>query len=57
MSDNQKTAGDGNRKPVFVRLKPGMTREQMKRNLIAALEKSDITVRPVEAPKDKGDLV
>ena len=52
---NNKTPdnGDGN-KLVFAKLKPEMTREQSKRNLIAALEKSGFTVRSVETPKDKG---
>ena len=35
-------------KPVFARLTPSMTREQIKRNLIAALEKSGFTVHPAE---------
>ena len=54
---NNKTPdnGDGN-KLVFAKLKPEMTREQIKRNLIAALEKSGFTVRPVETPTGKGDL-
>ena len=43
-------------KPVLARLTPEMTREQIKRNLIAALEKSGFTVRPVETPTGKGDL-
>ena len=41
-------------KPVFARLTPSMTREQMKRNLIAALEKSGFTIKPSVAPTDKG---
>ena len=40
-------------KPVFARLKPEMTREQKVRNLIAALEKSGLTVHPVKTPTDK----
>jgi hypothetical protein len=41
-------------KPVFARLKPSMTREQMKQNLIIALEKSGFTIKPSVAPTDKG---
>jgi len=41
-------------KPVFARLTPSMTREQIKRNLIAALEKSGFTVHPAEKHDDKG---
>ena len=41
-------------KPVFTRLKPSMTREQMKWNLIAALEKSGFTIPPTPKPEDKG---
>ena len=37
-------------KMVLVRLTPTMTREQMKQNLIDALEKNGITVHP--SPKD-----
>jgi hypothetical protein len=48
ISDNLAT------KPVFARLKPSMTREQMKRNLIAALEKSGFTIHPASKQEDKG---
>jgi hypothetical protein len=33
-------------KPVFARLTPRMTREQIKQNLIVALEKSGFTIKP-----------
>jgi len=42
-------------KPVFAKLKPGMTREQIKRNLIAALEKSGFTVHASIGPDRNGD--
>jgi hypothetical protein len=41
-------------KTVFARLTPSMTREQIKRNLIAALEKNGFTVHPAEKQDDKG---
>jgi hypothetical protein len=41
-------------KPVFARLTPSMTREQIKRNLIAALEKSGFTIQPSPKQDDKG---
>jgi len=41
-------------KPVFARLTPSMTKEQIKRNLIAALEKSGFTIQPAEKQDDKG---
>ena len=41
-------------KPVFARLTPAMTREQIKRNLIDALEKSGFTIQPAEKQDDKG---
>ena len=44
-------------KPVFARLTPRMTREEIKRNLIAALEKSGFTVQPSEKQDDKGGSV
>lgn len=40
-------------KPVFARLAPNLTREQIKRNLIAALEISGFTVHPVEKNDNK----
>ena len=40
-------------KAVFARLKPTMTREQIKRNLIAALEKSGFTIHLTKKLKDK----
>jgi hypothetical protein len=43
-------------KMVLVRLKPEMTREQKKRNLIDALEKSGITVQPASQPEGEGGL-
>ena len=42
-------------KPVFAKLTPDMTREQIKRNLIAALERSGFTIHPTEKQDDKGD--
>ena len=41
-------------KTVFARLTPTMTREQIKRNLIAALTKSGFTVQPADKQDDKG---
>jgi hypothetical protein len=41
-------------KPVFAKLKLNMTREQIKRNLIAALEKSGFTIQPSTKPNGKG---
>ena len=41
-------------KPVFTRLTPDMTREQKRRNLIAALEKSGFTIRPDIKEEDGG---
>jgi hypothetical protein len=41
-------------KPVFARLTPTMTREQIKLNLIAALEKSGFTIHPAKKLEDKG---
>jgi hypothetical protein len=41
-------------KPVFTRLKPSMTREQMKRNLIAALERGGFTIHPAANHEVKG---
>ena len=42
-------------KPVLARLTPSMTREQIKRNLIAALEKSGFTIQPSPKQPDEGD--
>ena len=42
-------------KPVFAKLTPDMTREQIKRNLVAALERSGFTIHPTEKQDDKGD--
>ena len=42
-------------KPVFARLTPTMTREQIKRNLIDALKKSGFTVQPSPKQPDEGD--
>ena len=44
-------------KPVFARLTPTMTREQIKRNLIAAFERSGFTVQLAEKQDDKGGSV
>jgi len=41
-------------KPVFARLTPRMTREQIKRNLVAALEKSGFRSTPLRNREDKG---
>ena len=41
-------------KPVFARLTPSMTKEQIKRSLIAALEKSGFTIKPSEKQPDEG---
>ena len=55
MADNQiHNHGDCN-KLVFTRLTPSMTREQIKRNLIAALEKSGFTIQPSPKQPDEGD--
>jgi hypothetical protein len=40
-------------KTVFAKLTPDMTLEQIKRNLISALEKSGFTIKPSVAPTDK----
>ena len=42
-------------KPVFAKLTPDMTREQIKRNLIAALERSGFTIQPSPKQPDEGD--
>ena len=42
-------------KPVFAKLTPDMSREQIRKNLITALEKSGFTIKPSEKQKDKGD--
>lgn len=47
--------GVGIKKPVFTRLKPTMSREQIKRNLIAVLERSGFTVQPSPKKSDEGD--
>ena len=41
-------------KPVLTRLTPDMTREQKRRDLIAALEKSGFTILPDEKLEDEG---
>jgi hypothetical protein len=41
-------------KMVLVRLTPAMTREQMKQNLIDALEKNGIKVQPAPQQEDEG---
>jgi hypothetical protein len=41
-------------KTVFAKLTPDMTREQIKRSLIAALEKSGFTIQPAEKQPDEG---
>jgi hypothetical protein len=43
-------------KPVLAKLTPNMTREQMVKNLISALEKSGITVHPSKKLKRDGGL-
>ncbi len=40
--------------PVFARLKPAMTKEQIKRNLIDALKKSGFTIHPSPKQPDEG---
>ena len=42
-------------KTVFTRLKPSMSKEQIKRNLIAALTKSGFTVHSSPKQADEGD--
>jgi hypothetical protein len=45
-------------KPVFARISPKMSRNQIKRNIIEALEKSGITVKQnmdIEADEEGGD--
>ena len=42
-------------KTMFARLTPSMTKEQIKRNLIAALEKSGFTIQPSPKQPDEGD--
>ena len=42
-------------KTVFTRLRPSMTREQIKRNLIAALEKSGFTIQSSPKQPYEGD--
>ena len=49
-----KATNDQHQKIVLARLTPDMTREQIKRNLIAALERSGFTIHPVEKKDDKG---
>ena len=44
-SNNQAPVNDG-AKTVFTRLKPSMSKVQIKLNLIAALEKSGFTIHP-----------
>ena len=41
-------------KPVFAKLTPDMTREKIKRNLVAALERSGFTIHSAEKQDDKG---
>jgi hypothetical protein len=43
-------------KPVFAKLTPQMSRDQMKQNLIAALEKSGITIKPSKQNGDAGRM-
>jgi hypothetical protein len=42
-------------KPVFARLTPTMNREQIRRNLVAALTKSGFTIRRSPKQSDEGD--
>jgi len=46
--DNQATT------PVFARLTPAMTKEQIKRNLIDALKKSGFRIHPSPKQPDEG---
>ncbi len=41
-------------KPVFAKLTPDMTREQIKRNLITALERTGFTIHPNVKKHDEG---
>ena len=41
-------------KPVFAKLTPDMTREKIKQNLVAALERSGFTIHLAEKQEDKG---
>jgi hypothetical protein len=50
-----KATNDQHQKTVLARLTPDMTREQIKQNLIAALERSGFTSKPNVKQKDKGD--
>jgi len=52
--NNQAPVNDG-AKTVFTRLKPSMSKAQIKLNLIDALERSGFTVHPDEKQDDKGD--
>ena len=45
---------DQHQKTVLARLTPDMTREQIKRNLIAALERSGFTIHPAATHEDEG---
>ena len=49
-----KATNDQHQKTVLARLTPRMTREQIKRNLITALEKSGFTIQPAVKLEDKG---
>lgn len=42
-------------KPVFARLTPTMTREQIKRNLKDALKESGFAIHPSPKQPDQGD--
>ena len=53
-SNNQAPVNDG-AKTMFTRLKPSMSKVQIKLNLIDALERSGFTVHPDEKQDDKGD--
>jgi len=49
-----KTLNNPTINPVFAKLTPDMTREQIKRNLIAALEKSGFTIHPAKKLVERG---
>lgn len=53
MADNQVHNHGGCNKPVLARLTPSMTKEQIRRNLIAALEKSGFTIQPSPKQPDE----
>ena len=42
------------KKPVFVSLRPDMSREEKREHLLAALRRSGITVHPIPKHEDEG---